>query len=230
MASAAEQAPRIGDQPRGSLRSSAARRSSSSCSPACSPCCSRTRSRTCSNGSSGNSSPRRPPPRPHRLRSPHGRPRETRLAGAGTGADPFAAKSLPNGDAHAAAAGGPDPFTQSSASSSTSVASRPAAIPNQIVIGRPGGHRVAKRSWIVILASIPTANGRRAALQLRARSAPERRRGSRSSTRRIAARCAAATGSSTRGRTRRCGGLATRGDVHAAGYRTAYIRELITYR
>ena len=32
------------------------------------------------------------------------------------------------------------------------------------MIGRPGGHRVAKRSWIVVLASIPTANGRPAAL------------------------------------------------------------------
>ena len=39
------------------------------------------------------------------------------------------------------------------------------ALPKQIVIGRPGGHRVAKRGWIVILASIPTNNGRGAAVR-----------------------------------------------------------------
>ena len=33
------------------------------------------------------------------------------------------------------------------------------------MIGRPGGNRVAKRGWIVILASIPTNNGRGAALR-----------------------------------------------------------------
>ena len=48
--------------------------------------------------------------------------------------------------------------------SSWSAKNSPLALPKQIVIGRPGGHRVAKRGWIVILASIPTRNGRSAAL------------------------------------------------------------------
>ena len=88
-----------------------------------------------------------------------------RLPAAGNGADPFAVKPLPNGDAHAVGGGGPDPFTRQSAASSSSAATSPAALPKQIVIGRPGGHRVAKRGWIVILASIPTNNGRGAALR-----------------------------------------------------------------
>ena len=45
-----------------------------------------------------------------------------RLRGSGSGADPFAAKSLPNGDARAVAAGGPDPFTAPAASSPSSAA------------------------------------------------------------------------------------------------------------
>src|SRR5262245_26461321 len=70
--------------------------------------------------------------------------------GGGTGADPFAFKALPDGDAHAVASGGPDPFKAGSPSSATSSA---AALPGRIVIGQPGGHRVAARGWIVILAS-----------------------------------------------------------------------------
>ncbi len=108
--------------------------------------------------------------------------------------------------------------------------SAPARLPKQIVIGRPGGHRVAKRGWIVILASIPTNNGRGAASRF-ARSA----RGN--------VGALSVLNSSNRRPLR--GGywvvysgpyptLAAvsrrAGDIHAAGYRTAYLRELIAYR
>src|SRR6058998_2415750 len=89
-------------------------------------------------------------------------PKPVSRHGGGGGADPFAVKSLPDGDPHALAAGGPDPFK---ASSSSSAATSTAALPSRIVIGQPGGHRVAKHGWIVILASIPTTNGRPAALR-----------------------------------------------------------------
>ena len=175
------------------------------------------------NGSGGNTSAVSAAPAAS-IPSPEGK----RLQAAGKGADPFAVKSLPNGDAHAAGGGGPDPFTKSSGSSSTSVASTPAAFPKQIVIGRPGGHRVAKRGWIVILASIPARNGRRA---LCASQAPRGRVGWLSSSTRLSVdRCAAVTGSSTQVRTQRWPRSRDARDIHAAGYRAAYIREVTTYR
>jgi hypothetical protein len=156
-------------------------------------------------------------------------PERKRLPGGGNGADPFAVKSLPNGDARAVTASGPDPFTGSSASSSSSAASS-AALPKQIVIGRPGGNRVAKRGWIVILASIPTNNGRRAALRFA--------RGARGNVGGIKV-----LNSSNRRPLRGgywvvySGPYSTldavsrrAGSIHAAGYRSAYIRELIAYR
>jgi hypothetical protein len=152
----------------------------------------------------------------------HGKP------ASGKGADPFATKALPNGDAHAVAAGGPDPFTASSAASSSSAS--PAALPQRIVIGRPGGHRVAKRGWIVILASIPTGNGRDAAVRFA--------RGARRSVGAVSV-----LNSSNRrplrggywvvysGPQSTLAAVSRRaGDIHAAGYRTAYIRELVVYR
>ena len=150
--------------------------------------------------------------------------------GPGNGADPFAVKSLPNGDARAVGAGGPDPFTGSSASSSSSTASSSDAFSKQIVIGRPGGHRVAKRGWIVILASIPTSNGRPAALRFA--------RGARSDVGGLSV-----LNSSNRrplrggywvvysGPYSTLAAVSRRaGRVHAAGYGSAYIRELITYK
>jgi hypothetical protein len=147
--------------------------------------------------------------------------------GSGNGVDPFAIKSLSDGDAHAVAAGGPDPFN---ASSSSSAATSTAALPSRIVIGRPGGHRVAKRGWIVILASIPTGNGRRAALRFA--------RGARSNVGGLSV-----LNSSNRrplrggywvvysGPYSTLAAVSRRaGRIQAAGYRTAYIRELITYR
>jgi hypothetical protein len=166
------------------------------------------------------------------------------LPPARTGADPFAAKSLPNGDPQPAAATGPDPFTApapapappsppaaaATASAAAPPATAPEAMPKQIVIGRPGGHRVATRSWIVILASIPTRAGQQSAVRFA--------RGARGNV------GALSVLNSSNRRPLRGGywvvysgpyatlGTVSRraGDVHAAGYRTAYIRELITYR
>ena len=157
-------------------------------------------------------------------------PKHVSRHGGGNGADPFAAKSLPDGDAHAVAGGGPDPFTRSSASSSSSSARSTAALPSRIVIGRPGGHRVAKRGWIVILASIPTRNGRHAALSF-AHGARRTIGGVsvlNSSSRRSlrGGYWVVYTGpySTLTAVSRRAG------NIHAAGYRSAYIRELVTYR
>jgi hypothetical protein len=152
--------------------------------------------------------------------------------GRGSGADPFAARSLPNGDPRIVAAGGPDPFTAPSALAASPTASPapPQALPQQLVIGRPGGHRVATHGWIVILASIPTGSGRGSAVRF-AREA-----------RRNVGRLSVLNSSNRRplrggywvvytGPYASLGSVSQRaGDVHAAGYRTAYIRELITYR
>ena len=72
-------------------------------------------------------------------------------------------RALSNGDAHAAPLPGRDPFACSAGRifATPRGDTPPPALPATIVIGRPGGHRVAKRGWIVILASIPTRNGRR---------------------------------------------------------------------
>jgi hypothetical protein len=158
------------------------------------------------------------------------KPARKRLSGGGNGADPFAVKSLPNGDAHAVAASGPDPFTGLSASSSSSAGTSTAALPSRIVIGRPGGHRVAKRGWIVILASIPTRNGRPTAVRFA--------RGARPNVGGLSV-----LNSSNRrplrggywvvysGPYSTLGAVSRRADaIHAAGYRSAYIRELIAYR
>ena len=161
-----------------------------------------------------------------------------REGGSRRGADPFAARSVPNRDARAAAAGGPDPFTAPAAPAPAALPAparavpspAPAALPKQIVLGRPGGDRVARHGWIVILASIRSAAGRDQAARF-ARSA------------RANVGPLSILNSSQRRPLR--GGywvvysgpfptLPTvsrhAGDIHAAGYRDAYIRELIAYR
>ena len=57
-----------------------------------------------------------------------------------------------------------DPFAEKSAPEATAAPPPPKAIPvpslpGTIVIGTPGGGRVAEKGWIVILASIPTGQG-----------------------------------------------------------------------
>jgi hypothetical protein len=141
------------------------------------------------------------------------------------GGDPFGGNPLPNQDARAVTAGGADPFK---GGGPAVVTQQP--IPGQIVIGRPGGHRVASHGWIVILASIPTRNGHASAVQ-------------------FARRARARVGSlsilnSSRRRPLRGGywvvysgpyptlaAVSRRaGAIHSSGYGTAYVRELITYR
>ena len=141
------------------------------------------------------------------------------------GGDPFGGNPLPNQDARAVPGGGPDPFK---GGGQPTVPQKP--IPGQIIIGRPGGHRVATHGWIVILASIPTRNGHSSAVN-------------------FARRARANVGSlsilnSSRRRPLRGGYWVVysgpyptlrevsrrAGNVHSAGYRSAYIRELITYR
>ena len=150
-------------------------------------------------------------------------PDRARLGGSGNGADPFAVVSLPNGDARAVAGGGPDPFTGRSAASSSVAPS--AALPKRIVLARGPG--AAKRGWIVVLASIPTKNGRGAALRF-AREARSDVGG------------LSVLNSSIRRPLRGgywvvyAGPFATHqkaarraGKIHAAGYQAAYTRELI---
>jgi hypothetical protein len=141
------------------------------------------------------------------------------------GGDPFAGNPLPNQDGRAVTAGGADPFKGGPAAA---VPQQP--IPGQIVIGQPGGHRVATHGWIVILASIPTRNGHTSAVQF-ARGA-RARVGSLSilnSSRRRPLRGGywvvySGPYPSLAAVSRRAG------SIHAAGYGSAYIRELITYR
>jgi len=143
----------------------------------------------------------------------------------GAGSDPFQRTPVPNQDARPVTAGGADPFK---GGPSAVVAPKP--IPGQIIIGRPGGRRVAHHGWIVILASIPTRNGHGSAVHF-ARNA-RARVGSLSIL------------NSSHRRPLRGGywvvysgpyptlaAISRRaGTVHNAGYRSAYIRELITYR
>ena len=103
-----------------------------------------------------------------------------------------------------------DPFASASSpeAATAPVAPKPPgpAIKGTIVIGTPGAGTVAEHGWIVILASIPTAQGRARSDQLRDDAdGPESARFP-FSTRRIADRSAAATGSSTPARSRRSPG------------------------
>jgi hypothetical protein len=152
----------------------------------------------------------------------------------GQAGDPFAARALTDGDSQVAPASGNDPFaappTSSSSSSSGATAATVQPLPEQIVIGTPSG-RGAIRGWIVILASIPTPNGRSSAVSF----ANEARRNGVGSV--------SVLNSSNR-RPLRGGywvvytgpvqtlnavdGLAS--NVHARGYGTAYIRQLVIYR
>jgi hypothetical protein len=92
--------------------------------------------------------------------------------------DPFSSGQVVGGVASYGAAATPkglhDPFEASgssssaSTSSSSTVTSAPAVhvLPKQIVIGTPGAGRVASHGWIMILASVPTGQGRAKATQV----------------------------------------------------------------
>ncbi len=160
-------------------------------------------------------------------------PRSLRFAGDGL--DPFAVRLLPDGDPQAGAvAGGRDPFAIPVATAPATSSPPPAVtspLPERIVIGTPGGNRVAVHGWIVILASIPTGNGRAgaAAFAGRVRAAGFRSASVLNSSNRRPLRggyWVVYTGPfHTLSEVERGAAL-----VHGAGYRTAYIRELIVYR
>jgi len=89
----------------------------------------------------------------------------------GTGTDPFAAHSLADNDPQAGSVSGPggarDPFLQAAVRASSSTPARapepapePRPLPKRIVVGTPTPGAVAKRGWIVVLASIQTRAGR----------------------------------------------------------------------
>jgi hypothetical protein len=151
--------------------------------------------------------------------------------------DPFAQPIPAGGDPAprnvAVPRGSVDPFTgKASAVSQTSAPPTSVGpLPERIVIGKPGGGRVAKHGWIVILASIPTAQGKASATSFASKA---RGRGLSpvsvlNSSNRKPLRggyWVVYTGpyATLSGVTRRAG------NVHGLGYPTAYIRELIVYR
>jgi hypothetical protein len=95
--------------------------------------------------------------------------------------DPFSSGQVAGGVPAYGAVAGPkglhDPFVStgsSSSSSAVSTSSTPATtstpvvhiLPKQIVIGAPGAGRIASHGWIMILASVPTGQGRSKATQV----------------------------------------------------------------
>jgi|SRR5579884_995649 len=144
--------------------------------------------------------------------------------------DPFVVKSLPNGDPGIGPeTAGHDPFAQPSVAATPAPAAASTPLPGTIVLGTPGGSRHATHGWIVILASIPTGEGRAAAERfaghaknvgsLQILNSSNRRplrggywvvyTGPYTTLAQVSQRAAS---------------------VHAAGYGSAYIRELIVYR
>jgi len=167
---------------------------------------------------------------PAAVGAPHNKVAKPRHGRAG--GDPFQGNPLPNQDPAPIPRGGRDPFKGGG-----SVKPNRGPIPGQyvipkheIVIGRPGAHRVRTHGWIVILASIPTRNGHGSAVHFarRARSNVGSLSILNSSNRRplrggywVVYSGPYPTLGAVSSRARR---------IHSAGYGTAYIRELITYR
>jgi len=160
----------------------------------------------------------------------------------GSGSDPFASRSLANNDPKpgsvSAPAGSHDPFqpnARASASSpvaapATAPAPAPSPLPKQIVLGTPTPGAVGRHGWIVVIASIQTRVGRAYAEKFALRA---RRNGLGS---------VSVLNSSTRKPLRAgyfvvyTGPFATlsavqrsAAHVHAFGFRTAYVREILRY-
>jgi hypothetical protein len=147
--------------------------------------------------------------------------------------DPFASRRITDGESRPGAVGASsglhDPF-QPSSTAQTSPPHRVALpMPRRIIVGTPG-RRAPRVGWTVVLASIPTSHSRAQAVRF-ARSA-----------RAQGVRGAAVLKSSTRNRLRPgywvvysgvyrnlAGVNRAAGHVHARGYRTAYIRQLVRY-
>lgn len=158
----------------------------------------------------------------------------------GGGSDPFAGRSLTDNDPRAGVVpipvGAKDPFSGGGGALAARTAGAPASAPppqplsKRIVVGTPTPGAVAKRGWIVVLASIQTRAGRSYAEQYASR------------VRRDGLGTISVLDSSTRKPLRAgyyvvfTGPFATLGavqrsadHVHALGYRTAYIREILRY-
>ena len=147
--------------------------------------------------------------------------------------DPFASTVGPAGDPQVGPAidGGRDPFGASTPPAAQAAPAASSPLPQKIVLGTPGKGRVAVHGWIVILASIPTGEGRGSAATFAAR-ASQNGIGSLSIL----------NSSNSRplrggywvvysGPYETLGAVTARASaIHASGYGTAYIRELIVYR
>jgi hypothetical protein len=167
-------------------------------------------------------------------------PKEARLGS--TSIDPFAARGLTDNDPQAgsipAPAGTRDPFLPSGSGSPAPTDSpaqpaptlAPSPLPKKIIIGTPKPGGVTTRGWIVVIASIPTSNGRRSAERFATK------------VRRDGLTDIGVLESSTRKPLRAGYFVVYNGPyatlsavqraadhVHAFGYRTAYVREIIRY-
>ena len=157
------------------------------------------------------------------------------------GGDPFAAHALADNDPQVGVVASPDgsrdPFAParsaspppSAASPSPAPAPTPPTLPNQIVVGTPTEGAVAKPGWIVVLASIQTRLGQSYAERFatRVRSNGLDVEVLDSSTRKPlrAGYYVVYTGPyATLGAVQRAAA-----HVHAFGYRTAYIRQILRY-
>ena len=88
----------------------------------------------------------------------------------GTGADPFSSRSLADNDPQAGSVSGPggthDPFVNSAAPNPVTQASASVAepvatpVPGKIIVGTPTKGAIAQRGWIVVLASVQSRVGR----------------------------------------------------------------------
>ena len=159
---------------------------------------------------------------------PHGIPK-----GLHGKADPFTKRGFVSSDSQVGPeVGGRDPFAApSTATTPAAPVAQPVSkpLPQQIVIGTPGAGRHAHRGWIVILASIPTGEGRTTAEHFAARASRVGELSILNSSNRRPLRggywVVYAGPYNTLGQV-----TSRAGDVHAAGYPTAYVRELIVYR
>jgi septal ring-binding cell division protein DamX len=146
--------------------------------------------------------------------------------------DPFASRRVVDGETRPGSVGAPaglhDPFQQPSAATASAAAPAP-RIPRRIIVGTPGT-RAPRIGYTVVLASIPTSNSRASAVRF-ARTA--RARG---------VHGVGVLRSSARNRLRAgywvvysgmyrnaAGAQRAAGQVHARGYRTAYLRQLVRY-
>jgi hypothetical protein len=146
--------------------------------------------------------------------------------------DPFAARRVVDGETRPGAVGAPaglhDPFQQPSATTARRTAPAP-RVPRRIIVGTPGT-RAPRVGYTVVLASIPTSNSRALAVRF-ARTA-----------RAHGVRNASVLRSSSRNRLRlgywvvysgmysnSAGAQRAAARIHARGYRTAYLRQLVRY-